>query len=289
MPSPFPGMDPYLEAPDIWPDFHDALASEIRAELNQVLPAPYYARREMWTEVGIIDEEGLKRRIIPDISVVRPVHQIGPSQEGTRAAVLERPRRDLSQALEITLKDEPVQHPFVEIRDSSQGHKLITLIEILSPSNKRRGPDREAYRAKQAEILESDASLIEIDLLRSGEHVLPHLNVTAFVAGIKTPVDYLVLLSRAWKRGVEGIGFEVFPAGIREWLPCLPVPLKEGEDPVPLDLQFVVNRSYDSGPYLKGAVDYAKPPEPPLHPDDWPWALELLRARGLWPTPPAVG
>src|SRR5690349_11532214 len=72
MSSPFPGMDPYLEAPDIWPDFRDAFAGEIRAELNQTLPAPYYARLEMRPEVGIVEDGGYQRRIVPDVAVVRP-------------------------------------------------------------------------------------------------------------------------------------------------------------------------------------------------------------------------
>ena len=115
--------------------------------------------------------------------------------------MLDRPRRDVSDWLEITLAGEPVQHYFVEVRDSSRGHKLVTLIEILSPSNKRPGPDRDSYRAKQGEVLASDASLIEIDLLRAGEHVLPDVNLSAFVSQIEPAPDYLVLVSRAWKRG----------------------------------------------------------------------------------------
>jgi hypothetical protein len=86
-------------------------------------------------------------------------------------------------------------------------------------------------------------------------------------------------LSRSYQ--ITLIGYEVFPCGLREWLSCLPVPLKEGEDEVPLDLQFVFNRAYDSGPYLRGAVDYTKPPDPPLSPDAAAWAEELIRARGL--------
>jgi hypothetical protein len=71
MPSPFPGMDPYLEAPDIWPDLHEALASEMRAELNLLLPQPYYARLEVRPEVGVVDDAGTLRRIVPDVTVVR--------------------------------------------------------------------------------------------------------------------------------------------------------------------------------------------------------------------------
>ncbi len=40
MPPPFPGMDPYLEHPDLWPDFHNNLASEIQFALNRLLPSP---------------------------------------------------------------------------------------------------------------------------------------------------------------------------------------------------------------------------------------------------------
>jgi hypothetical protein len=106
MPSPFPGMDPYLEAPDVWADFQDRFAGQISAELNRALPAPHYARLEMRPEVGIVEEE--------------------------------------------TVHSEPIRHAFVEIRDPSRRHKLITLIEIASPSNKRPGMDRRAYVQKQA-------------------------------------------------------------------------------------------------------------------------------------------
>ncbi len=75
MPSPFPGMDPYLEAPHIWPDLHDALAAEVRGELNRTLPSPYYARLEMRPELGIVEEGHSRQRIIPDITVVRHPHR----------------------------------------------------------------------------------------------------------------------------------------------------------------------------------------------------------------------
>ena len=118
MPSPFPGMDPYLEGPDIWPDFHAAFACELSAFLNQHLPLSSYAR--------------LQRRLVRDGS----------------------------------LDDEPLRHNYIEIRDPSRCHHLVTLIEIVSPSCKHAGVSREAYCGKQREVLDGDASLIEIDLLR---------------------------------------------------------------------------------------------------------------------------
>ncbi len=171
MPSPFPGMDPYLEAADIWPDLHDALAGGIRNELNQMLPHPYYARLEMRQELGIIEEPGERQRIVPDIVVVSHPRAL-PQVEGGGVAVATRTRREISPNVELEVFTEPIRHLFVEIRDPTQGHKLITLIEILSPSNKRSGPDREAYANKQGEVLNSDASLIELDLLRGGRRSL---------------------------------------------------------------------------------------------------------------------
>ena len=276
MPSPFPGMDPYLETPEIWPDFHNRLASEISVELNQGLPAPYYARLETRLELGVVEDGGGRHRIVPDVVVTRhPRHPAGPG-----VAVLDRPRRAPSDSIELALLSETVEHGFVEVRDPTRGHKLVTLIEILSPSNKRSGPDREAYRSKQAEILASDASLIEIDLLRAGNRVFPDDSVGATLEGLEPPADYLVLVSRAWKRGPRG-SVDAYPCRLMEWLPCLPVPLREGEAAVPLDLQFVVNRAYDGGPYLRGAVDYTRPPTPPLSPADAEWAAALIRERGL--------
>src|SRR5437764_6685488 len=133
MPSPFPGMDPYLEAHSLWPGFHNRFASELSAELNGALPAPYYADLEMREEVGIIEEDGAKTWIVPDVTVVHhPRPPVEPELGGV--ALLARPRRELSTSVKVRVHREKIRHSFVVIRDSSQGHKLITLIEILSPS-----------------------------------------------------------------------------------------------------------------------------------------------------------
>lgn len=99
MPSPFPGMDPYLEAIDIWPDFHNALASEIRGELNQTLPPPYYARLEMRPELGIVEDETSRQRIVPDVTIVR--HPRNALQSGS-TVVQDRPRREISPSINLT-------------------------------------------------------------------------------------------------------------------------------------------------------------------------------------------
>lgn len=268
MPSPFPGMDPYLEATDIWPDFHDRMAEQMSADLNRTLPRPYYARLVMRPEIGIVGEEP-PGRIVPDVVLVPSSSPEG----GTRAAgsaVADRARTDLSPSVRMRLHDEPLRHHFVEIRDGARGHALVTLIEIASPSNKRPGPDRRSYEAKQQDILQSDTSLVEIDLLRSGQRLIGGPVIVEAAGRLEPPPDYVVGVSRAWERGAK-LDYELFPIRLEDPLPCIPVPLREGEPEVPLDLQYAFRHVYERGPYAGGAVDYAAAPEPPVRPElaDW--------------------
>jgi hypothetical protein len=277
--SPFPGMDPYLEAPDIWPDFHDALAGEIRNALNGSLPPPYYARLEMRPEIGIVAGPST-RRVVPDVAVVRtPAPSAHRSTAPSAAAVLDSPRTQASPGMDVEVFSEPPRHAYVEVRDPARGHKLITLIEIVSPSNKAPGPDRDAYLAKQEEVLASDASLIEIDLLRDGSRPLRMDRLSALIGHLgKAKTDYLVLVHRAWaKTGPGSIKFQAFPVSVREMLPCIPVPLRDGEPETPLDLQYAFSKAYAGGPYARGAVSYDQPPDPPLAREDAEWARELVR------------
>lgn len=273
---PFPGMDPYLEAPDVWPDFHHRLATIMSEMLNDRLPRPYYARLEMRPEVGIVLQEGIsgRHRIVPDVVVVETPerHRLRESPVGY-APVLE-PRSEITPGHRLRLFDEPFRHAFVEIRDTSRGHKLVTLIEVVSPSNKQPGPDRRAYENQQREVLDSDANLIELDLLRSGERIFSSPQLAAAVARLGG--DYLVIVNRSAQRQSAGQEFTVYPIGIRDTLPCIPVPLVGDTPDVPLDLQVGVNRAYVGGPYLR-LIDYTAPPDPPLAEGDAKWADELLR------------
>ncbi len=279
MRSPFPGMDPYLEAPDIWPDFHDALAGAIREGLNRTLPRPYYARTVMRPEIGIV-EEYPPRRIVPAVAVVKSSRPDAGRQEG-EVAVAERPRTGVSPSVRMRVSNEPLRHHYVEIRDASHGHALVTLIEIASPSNKRPGPDRRAYEAKQQDILQSDTSLVELDLLRAGEPLVGGPLIVEQAARLEPRPDYMVGVSRAWQRGAT-LDYELFPIRLEEPLPCIPVPLREGEPEVPLDLQYTFDQVYEAGPYARGAVDYGVPPDPPLRPELTEWlacCLDRWRSR----------
>jgi hypothetical protein len=273
MASPFPGMDPWLESPYIWGDFHQSLAGEIRRFLNRRLPKPYYARLESRPEIGIVeDEDGDKRRIGPDVAVVR--YPNTPA-----AAVLEIPTRAISSgSFEVIVSSEAIKHFFVEVRDAAKGHELITLIEIVSPSNKRPGKDRRSYLRKQSEVLSSDANLVEIDLLRTGKRLFASTEIPTMLSSESKPLDYVILINRAWKRKDARTAFEVYPVSLVETLPCIPVPLREGQIESSLDLQEAFQEAYDAGPYRMGALDYT---DPPLPPELATWADDRLRKAGV--------
>lgn len=177
------------------------------------------------------------------------------------------------------MPDQGGRHLSVEVRDPRRRHKLITFIEIVSPSNKIAGLDRESYLEKHREVFASDASLIEIDLLRGGRRLLPNPRVQQRLSELDPTPDYLVLANRAWTRG-EGVGeWDLFAISLREMLPVISVPLRVNEPEVPLDLQHVFNRTYDGGPYQRGALDYSSPPHPPLAEADYTWARQQLTVR----------
>jgi hypothetical protein len=282
MKPPFPGMDPYLEAHDIWPDFHNALASQLRELLNAGLPQPYYARLDVRSEIGIVTERKSRRRIIPDVTVIKPKppFTLHEARSGYRA--MTEPRTEVSPGVHVEIKTERYDVPFLEIRDASRNHRLVTLIEIISPSNKQPGPDRDAYLKKQWEILHSDASLIEIDLLRGGQRPLPEPELEVRVS--EMACDYLILVNRSADRKGYGLEYIVYPVGVREILPCIPVPLAGDAPDIPLDLNAAVQRTYVSGPYAR-LLDYTVPPDPPLNPEDAAWAESLLRGEVLQSAP----
>lgn len=278
--SPFPGMDPYLEAPDIWPDFHHALAVAISSMLNILLPAPYYARLQKRPELGLILGEEVDHRIMAGVSVLHypPQKQSGSLLRESGVVMLDQPRTEATAGVELRIQTDPIQHHYVEILDAERGHKLVTLIEIVSPSNKHPGPDRRAYETKQYEVLSSEANLIELDLLRSGQRLLPYPELAVAVDSLAP--DYLVLLNRSRLRQDYWMDYTLYPVRLPESLPCIPIPLAGADPDILLDLQIGMNRVYRAGPYRR-AIDYTRLPDPLLSEADAAWAEERLRAVGL--------
>jgi hypothetical protein len=269
MPSPFPGMDPYLENPEIFPDFHDSVITYLREALQASLPAPYFAAlgRRVWIQVS-------RRSVGPDVQIQRAraaVTSPRPAAATTSAVATQLVARPFM----VKVAHDEFREPFVEIYARiDDGKRLVTSIEVLSLSNKTPGEQgRELYLRKQKEILASRAHLVEIDLLRAGEHVsaVP-LEAGTDVCG---DFDYHVSVHRYDDRET----FFVYPIALEERLPPVAIPLLPGDSPVTLDLQAVFDRCYDAGPYLR-EIDYAVDKViPPLNPDQNAWVTGILHAQ----------
>jgi hypothetical protein len=176
----------------------------------------------------------------------------------------------------VTYHPVEMREVFIEILPVADESRVITVIEVLSPSNKAAGSaGRQLYLTKQQELFESQTHLIEIDLLRRGEHtvVVPRERLVS-----RGNWDYLVCLHR----GRQGNRCEVWPIPLRQRLPRILVPLADGDPDVVLDLQAVFNRCYDEGAYTR-RLDYRNEPTPPLQAEDAVWADQVLRDRRLRP------
>jgi len=154
----------------------------------------------------------------------------------------------------------------LEIADSA-GH-IITVIEFLSPSNKSEFEYRFRWERKRRENLAAGLSFVEIDLVRTGSWTLPeHDGLLRLPAG---RVCHVVCVTRAGLRWRH----EFYRCPLRERLPVIRIPLRRGERDAALDLQGLVDQSYERGRYGR-KIDYTKPPEPPLPPEDWAWARDI--------------
>ncbi len=265
MPSPFPGMAPYLEHPEIFPGLHDRLIAYLSEALQPVLPSPYFADlgRRSWIEVS-------ERYIGPDVNLLRrrDADQDAPGGNGGAATAV----RTAARPLVIHIPHDERREPFVEIyAGRGKNRRLVTSIEVLSPSNKKPGHEsRELYLRKQRELLQSRVNLVEIDLLRGGEHTtaVPHDRLVAKTG----PFDYHVCIHHFhnWE------DYLVYPVQLEEPLPTVGVPLLPGDGEVTVDLQAVFARSYDTGPYPR-EIDYLQDrPEPPLTAKQARWVKKCL-------------
>jgi hypothetical protein len=263
MPSPFPGMDPYLEAH--WRDVHARLVIYAADALQGVLPKSLRARVE--ESVLLETPSGLSEHpLFPDVRVVE--------YSSTRHA--ERtPKGQVAVAESLLVDVEPasIVEPYLEIIDRESGNHVVTVLEFLSPSNKSPGANREQYLRKQQEICASDANLVEIDLNRFGLHTLA-FPLSHLKAQGRTP--YMVCVRRVVLPGKA----EVYPIALDQRLPSVKIPLRPQDAEVQLDLQMLIEQCYRNGGY-EGTLNYNLEPDPPLRGADRDWADELLREKGL--------
>lgn len=259
MPSPFPGMDPYLEG-YLWVDVHNALASKIRQQLAPKIQPNYTVRLEVYlvqdtapeNEIGIL---------YPDVEVLR--RQSNPPLASNSPAPIEQGNLLVTPAPLILPNIPPVEVriPTIEIRDT-ESNLLVTSIEILSPVNKRE-TGITAYRQKRQRLYAANVHLLEIDLLRRGTRPLMHPRLPT--------VSYLVTLTRS-----QGREIEIWPIALQDTLPVVPVPLRAPDPDAPLDLGSALRDIYDEAFYHL-SLDYRKmPPKPALTEEDLTWMEALL-------------
>ena len=256
MHSPFPGMDPYLEAPSIWPDVYTRLMTVIGEQLTPLLAPKYLAELETQVIIDRLDDD--PQVVLPDISVT----SLEVSAEAPSAVAVAAPA-----PVQVRVPmDVPTRLVSVYIRQRETA-RLVAVIELLSPVNKRRGKGREEYLEKRRTFLTSPVHVIEIDLLRR----YPRMPFDDPLP----PAHYLVMVCKAGERPRSN----VWPISVRQPLPTIPIPLLSPDPPVPLELGQALRTAYERARYdLR--VDYRQPPVPPLSPADAAWAETLLTPPG---------
>ncbi len=277
MPSPFPGMDPYLESPDWFPNLQGALITFTVGSLMHRLPEPYYARsrQRVWLEAT-------RRFVEPDADLMPSSRGHSLRRTDGGGAAIAEPEVAYEQAtvdepVAVTverIEHDPYHEPFVEVRRRYGAEdRLVAVIEVLSPANKTpENPGRASYREKQNEVLAGPTHLIEIDVLRGGSPAtaVPH-DLAVARAG---PFDYHVCVRRFERPDV----FFVYPIRLEHRLPVVAIPLLPGEPDVRLPLQEVLDRAYDQGPYSRVIFYGEDPIIPPLEPEKLDWVKARLEA-----------
>jgi hypothetical protein len=256
MPSPFPGMNPYLEHPALWSGIHHRLITAIANDLAPKIRPKYIAAIE--ERVYEISGETSLLVGIPDVSVQRSSRSADPSNLAVASAA--------TQPMEVTIPiPEILTEGYLEIRSVETG-EAITVIEVLSPKNKQSVVGRLQYETKRQKVLASSTHLVEIDLLRQGKPM-------PMEGGIES--HYRILVSRSESRPKAALyGFN-----IRDSIPQFPLPLGEDVEPW-VDLQGLLHEIYDQGAYdLR--LDYSRLTVPALSEADSAWVDEVLRQQGL--------
>ena len=264
MPTPFPGMDPYLEQLALWPDVHNGLIAELRNALAPQLRPRYYVALEERTYLTVPTELTFVSR--PDVTVVD-----ASASTANQTPLVDKPLTGVA-TLEPVIVELPipalVRETYLEVR-LAQTHTVITVLELLSPANKRPGEGRQQYERKRLHVLATSTHLVEIDLLRAGEPM------PMSTRGQVVTSDYRLLISRAEQRPCAAL----LPCTVRDPIPSFRLPLQP-DDPEPLvDLNHVLHVLYDRAGYdLR--LDYSAAADSPLIGPDAVWADILLHAAG---------
>jgi hypothetical protein len=244
-------MDPYLEQDDVWRDFHESFIPSIREFLSAQIRPDYFVKID--EHIYIYELPGDQRRFLGrgDVTVVPTSKSAG---KAALTGILEPPWEIQFPAVDVE------RHSYLEIRDR-RNRQLITVIELLSPTNKNTGPDRDQYLTKRWRFVASTINFVEINLLRGGEK-MPFVDLPAN--------HYYVMVKRAesWPRG------GIWPINLGERLPIIGIPLRAPDADAKLDLQEILNHVHDAAGYRD--YIYEGMPNPPLSSEDAAWARTCL-------------
>jgi hypothetical protein len=265
VPTPFPGMDPYLEHPVFWPDVHNSLIAEIRNDLAPKLLPRYYVALE--ERVYLAERQELTFISRPDVTVLGPPSSI-PLQANAIA-----PSANGLATVEPVLVEVPfleeTRETFLEVREA-KSHVVVTVLELLSPVNKRPGLGRNQYEEKRLQVLSSRTHLVEIDLLRMG----PAMPIVHAEQEIHS--HYQILISR-WQQRPQAV---LLPFTVRQAIPSFYLPLQPADEEPVVDLSALLHALIERVGY-RLRVDYAVEPVPPFQGDDARWVDAQLRGAGL--------
>jgi hypothetical protein len=257
--SPFPGMDPFLEPH--WLDVHQRLITYISDQLQDRLPSDLCSRVE--ERVVLEDEAGIGIQLRhPDVRVIEE------NQGGGVTRVLSAVAEADPSRIVVNVAADPITESYVEIVDAQTRNRVITCIELVSPTNKRPGQGREVYLEKQAECRAAGVNLVEIDLTRSGrrEEIFPWL------AGVSPRPTYVAGVIRATRRD----RVEVHDLPLNRPLKAIRIPLRPADEDVVLELQPLIEQAYHRGRY--GTIDYTRPIDPPWTSDEAAMADQILKS-----------
>ena len=252
MPSPFPGMDPWLEPH--WLDVSTSIIGEARRALNHALPTGLVTRAE--ERVAVESDDERFHAVGPDVRV------FSPSRSEREAGGIA-----IAAPFELVVDLEPITERFLQVLDESG--QLLTVIEFVSPTNKRE-PGLSVFRSKREELLKAGVHVVEIDLVRAGNwrglmrpERVPSAAISLYRATIRTAGRH----PRAF----------LYPIALRDPLPNVEIPLRREDRPVKLPLQALIEAVYTDGRYDQ-TIDYSRPLDPPLGEEDATWVEQLLRS-----------
>ncbi|XZN91162.1 MAG: DUF4058 family protein [Microcoleus sp.] len=257
MPSPFLGMNPYLEHPSLWAGIHHRLITAIANDLGPKLRPKYIVAIE--ERVYEVNGDMTLLVGVPDVSV-----------QSSRTSAREQPSN-----LAVTLKTQPTEvllpipdiltEAYLEIH-AVETEEVVTIIEVLSPKNKQVGIGRLQYETKRLKILASATHFVEIDLLRQGNSME--------MVGDFEQSHYRIVVSHSETRPKA----QLYSFNLQDRIPEFSVPLKASEPEPTIDLKLLLDEMYDRGSYdLR--IDYSRPPIPALSESDLAWVNETLTAR----------